>query len=154
MFSVSFNDQTNIVQWIVWFWHTGKEMMCTRQSVTRAKLRLPRTTVSLLVCKNNAIHYSFWHWMMNIVIVRVSLTHLPPTSIWRYIQLADRGWPLDSNNTSHISYTIHHRELVPCFFNSFWTTLPKYVPYRSVRWCCVWLNIRLEIMGQPLYVTK
>ncbi len=56
----------------------------------------------------------FWHWAMqkkfslseNIIVVHASFTHIPPTSIRKYKQLADRGQLVDSNNMSCISYTI------------------------------------------------
>ncbi len=74
--------------------------------------------------------YFFWEYR------RMCIVHPhSPTSIQRYRQLADRGWLLDLNSTSHISHII--RQLVSHSFSSFWTTLHKYVPYRSVRWCCV-----------------
>ncbi len=44
---------------------------------------------------------------------------------------------------SCVSYAIHYRELVPHSFDLFWTTLHKYVPYRSVRWCCVALHTQV-----------
>ncbi len=56
------------------------------------------------------------------------------------IQLANRGRLLDSNNTSCILYTIQHTELVLRSFDSFWTTLYEYVPYRSARWRYVTLH--------------
>ncbi len=98
----------------------------------------------------------------NIVVVCVSFTHVPPTSIRKYIQLADRGQSLDSNNTSCISYTIQYRELAPYSFNLFWTTLHEYVPYyTSIRWCCVTLRTQAQnlwstlfILGEDLYALK
>ncbi len=53
----------------------------------------------------------------NIIVVCLSFTRIPTTSIQRYRQLADRDQPLDSNNTSYISYAIQCIELVPRFSN-------------------------------------
>ncbi len=41
----------------------------------------------------------------NIIVVLVSFTRVSLAYIQRYRQLADRGWPLDSNYTSHVSFT-------------------------------------------------
>ncbi len=45
--------------------------------------------------------------------------HVTPTPIQRYRQLADRSLPLSSNNTSHISYTIQCKDLVPHILTHF-----------------------------------
>ncbi len=50
-----------------------------------------------------------------------------PHPHWRYRQLVDRSWPLDSNNTSCISYAIQSREFVPHSFDLFWTTRHEYM---------------------------
>ncbi len=53
-------------------------------------------------------------------------------------QLTRVSTPVDDNQC--LIYVIHHRELIPCFFDLFWTTLHQYVPRRSVRWRCVTLH--------------
>ncbi len=56
--------------------------------------------------------------------------------------------------TSRISYAIHHTELVSYSFNLFWTTLHKYVPYRSVRWCCVTLHTQPRNLWGSLCISE
>ncbi len=106
-------------------------------------------TISLQKCKNYTIHYTTFIlalndaedilFSQNIVVVHVSFICVLSNSNQRYRQLADRCQSLDSNNRSHISNAIQRKEFVVCFFDSFWTTLHKYVPYRSVRWRCITL---------------
>ncbi len=97
------------------------------------------------------IRRSFWHWMMQktflfpgISVLHMYRTHIPPICIQRYRQLVDMGQPLDSNNTSYMSRAVQHRDLVPHYFDSFWTSLHKYVPHRSVRWRSVALHTQAQ----------
>ncbi len=94
------------------------------------------------------------------VFVDVTVRHVvfnliksPPASGLTFIStLCCTGWTnlvsgsinYKPNNTSHILYAIQCKELVPCSFNSFWTTLREYVPYRSVRWRSIALHTQTQ----------
>ncbi len=71
-----------------------------------------------------------------------------PTTIQKYRQLANRGWPLDPNNTSHISYTVQCRELVRHSFDSFWTTVTNMYHEGPSDGIVSRYVFRLEIYGQ------
>ncbi len=72
-------------------------------------------TVSLSVSQNHTIHQTMFISVLNgaeniplskNIVVGVSFTHVPLVTTLRYRQLTDRGQPLDSNNTSCISYVM------------------------------------------------
>ncbi len=74
------------------------------------------------------VQHLFWRWMMQKIFLfsRISLLYGYHSLVFLRLHLkivswTDRDQPLDSNNMSCISYTVQHRELVPCSFNSFWT---------------------------------
>ncbi len=136
--------KVNIVQRIVWFLHTVKEMVHTRQSVVwvvKNQHSISYVLTSLPAYKDHTFRVTFVlafnnakniPLSENIVLACVSFTKVSqphPISIWRYRQLAEKGWPLDPNNTSCISYTIERREFAPSSFDTFWTTVHEYVPY-------------------------
>ncbi len=66
----------------------------------------------------------------------------------------DRGQQSRFYATSRISYAIHHRQLVTCSFNSFWTTLHEYVPYRSIGWQWVGLHTPAQDLWDNLCIKK
>ncbi len=123
----------------IFFYNSNNAPSCAHHFFTSI-YTIHRTTFVLIM--NNAENIPL---SKNIAVVCVPFTHISPTSIQRYRQLTDRGLPLYSNNTSHISYTIQCRELVPSSFDSFSTNLHEYIPYRSVRWCCVTIHARVKI---------
>ncbi len=64
--------------------------------------------------------------------------------IQKYKQLVDRGWPLDSKKIWTTSHTLFNIEPVPHSFDLYRTTLHEYVPYRSIKWCCIALHIQTQ----------
>ncbi len=92
---------------------------------------------------NHATQITVWILTYACIVIwnRCNTNHDLWVAMWKY-----------PNHISCITFTIQCRELVPHSFSSLWTTLHKYVPYRSTRWRCVALHAQVRNLWGPIYV--